>query len=70
MSERHEVRSSFVTALEFDPSGVVTVHLKAGSYSVHGVPEADFRAMLNAPSIGTHFNQIFKKKHGGKLKKT
>lgn len=66
MTQRHEVRSSFVRTVEYDPATkVTTVHLAGGSYRFHGVPESDVKSLIAAPSIGTHFNKVFKAKHSG-----
>ena len=68
---RHEVHSSFVRAVDYDPdTREATVHLNAGSYRAHDVPDADVKALIGASSVGTHFNTIFKKKHGHKLART
>lgn len=67
MRTRHETSSSFVRAVEHDPAtNTAIVHLDGGSYRFHSVPESDLKALIGAPSVGTHFNKVFKAKHGGK----
>lgn len=67
MTQRHAVNSSFVNEVHYDPENrTATVHLKAGSYRFSDVPELDVKNLVGAGSVGTHFNKIFKAKHGGK----
>lgn len=64
--------SSLVQATQYDPH-TKTLHvelLHKGTYSYGNVPEEDVQALRAAPSIGAHFNSVFKPAHGHKGVKT
>lgn len=70
MTTRHEVHSSFVRSVEYDPDTKhATVHLAGGSFRFHGVPQSDVTALVSSQSVGTHFNKVFKAVHGKKGKR-
>jgi KTSC domain len=63
---RHETNSSFVRAVEYDPGKkTADVHLEGGSYRFHGVSDDEVKALVSAASVGTHFNQVFKRGRKG-----
>lgn len=67
MTRTHAVNSSFVRSVEYNhETKEATVHLASGSYHFPNVPESSVNALISAPSVGTHFNKVFKTKHIGK----
>lgn len=57
-----KVESSNIEAIGFK-DGSLTVHFKNGSaYSYAGVTEADANKLMDAESVGKHFNQHIKGK--------
>ncbi|MGK9066482.1 KTSC domain-containing protein [Stutzerimonas chloritidismutans] len=63
--KRVAVNSSSLRALGYDPDGrVLEVEFHNGSqYRYEGVPPEAVQALLEADSLGQHFNQVFKPQH-------
>jgi KTSC domain len=60
--------SSSISALGYDPvSRRATIQFKNSSALYHypNVEQADFDALKNAPSVGTHFGMHFRLKYPG-----
>lgn len=66
--EMHEVNSSHFAAVGYDPDGrKMHIRFQNGStYEYGGVPEHDYRQLLNAKSAGIHFHRHVKKAFQGK----
>ncbi|MBS66993.1 MAG: KTSC domain-containing protein [Pseudomonas sp.] len=63
--KRVAVNSSSLRALGYDPEQqVLEVEFSSGSlYRYEAVPPEAVQALLDADSLGRHFNQVFKPQH-------
>ncbi|EWC39683.1 KTSC domain-containing protein [Pseudomonas stutzeri] len=63
--KRVAVNSSSLRALGYDPGRqVLEVEFSSGAlYRYEQVPAAAVQALLEADSLGRHFNQVFKPQH-------
>ena len=63
--KRVALTSRSLRSLGYDPEGqVLEVEFSSGAlYRYEGVPPEAVQALLEADSLGQHFNQVFKPQH-------
>lgn len=56
------VESSFIAAIGHDPeTGTMRVLMKSGKHYDHpDIPSHRHKALMEAPSVGAHYNQYFR----------